>query len=134
APDQLVMLDRDESALHSVQLLLEGRAMLESRNLVVCDIRALDPLHDVFAEHDPDVVFHAAALKHLPLLEMHPGEALKTIVFGTATVLDAARPSGVKRFVNISSDKAADPVSVLGYTKRIGEKLTAHAARRSSGT
>ncbi len=134
APAELVMLDRDESALHGVQLLLDGRALLDSRNLVVCDIRDLERLHDVFTEQQPDVVFHAAALKHLPLLEMHPSEALKTNVYGTANVIAAARASGVHRFVNISTDKAADPTSVLGYTKRIAEKLTAHAAHHSAGT
>jgi FlaA1/EpsC-like NDP-sugar epimerase len=128
------MLDRDESALHSVELLLEGRAMLESRNLVVCDIRDLERLHQVFAEHQPDVVFHAAALKHLPLLEMHPSEALKTNVYGTSNVLEAALKANVGKFVNISTDKAADPTSVLGYTKRIAEKLTAKAAHESDGT
>jgi FlaA1/EpsC-like NDP-sugar epimerase len=133
-PDELVMVDRDESALHAVQMLLEGRAMLDSRNLVVCDIRDLDRLHEVFAEHRPEVVFHAAALKHLPLLQMHPSEALKTNVYGTANVLEASRLAGVGRFVNISTDKAADPESVLGYTKRIAEKLTAKAAHETDGT
>ncbi len=134
APEALVMLDRDESALHGVQLLLDGRALLDSRNLVVCDIRDLERLHDVFTEQQPDVVFHAAALKHLPLLEMHPSEALKTNVYGTANVIEAARAAGVHRFVNISTDKAADPTSVLGYTKRIAEQLTADAAHTSAGT
>jgi FlaA1/EpsC-like NDP-sugar epimerase len=79
-------------------------------------------------------VFHAAALKHLPLLEMHPGEAVKTNVWGTQHVLDAARRHGVDRFVNISTDKAADPISVLGYSKRIAERLTAGTASLSAGT
>ncbi len=134
APDQLVMIDRDESALHSVQLLLEGRALLDSRNLVVADIRDLARLEEVFAEHRPQVVFHAAALKHLPLLEMHPSEALKTNVYGTQNVLTAARHASVRRFVNISTDKAADPTSVLGYTKRLAEKLTASTAKETDGT
>ncbi len=72
APDQLVMLDRDESALHGLQLRLEGRALLDDRNLVVADVRDARRMVEVFDEHRPDVVFHAAALKHLPLLEMHP--------------------------------------------------------------
>ena len=75
-------------------------------------------------------MFHAAALKHLPLLEMHPGEAVKTNVWGTLNVLDAADAAGVERFVNISTDKAADPISVLGYSKRIAERLTAARRRR----
>ena len=75
------------------------------------------------------MVFHAAALKHLPMLEQYPGEAVKTNVSGTRNVLDAALAAGVERFVNISTDKAANPVSVLGYSKRIAERLTsAYAA------
>ncbi|MCW2501966.1 MAG: polysaccharide biosynthesis protein, partial [Actinomycetia bacterium] len=127
-PEQLVMLDRDESGLHGVQLRLEGRALLSDSNLVVADIRDAARLHEVFAEHRPDVVFHAAALKHLPLLELHPAEAVKTNVQGTQHVLDAALAAGVRRVVNISTDKAVDPTSVLGWSKRIGERLTAAAA------
>jgi FlaA1/EpsC-like NDP-sugar epimerase len=134
APDQLIMLDRDESALHGVQMLIEGRALLDTPNLVVCDIRDQSRIKQVFADHRPEVVFHAAALKHLPLLEMHPSEALKTNIFGTQNLLDAAEAFGVTRFVNISTDKAADPTSVLGFTKRVAERLTAAAARRADGT
>lgn len=134
APLQLVMLDRDESALHEVQLALEGRALLDSRNLVVADIRDAEGLDRVFAEHQPEVVFHAAALKHLPLLEMYPAEAVKVNCWGTRNVLNAAMAHGVERFVNISTDKAANPCSVLGYSKRIAERITAAAAYRSTGT
>ena len=132
--DQLLMLDRDESALHGVQLLLEQRALLDTRNLIVADIRDSARLHEVFAEHRPQIVFHTAALKHLSLLEMHPSEAIQTNVWGTAHVLDAAQRVQVERFVNISTDKAADPISVLGFSKRIGERLTAAMADRSTGT
>ncbi len=133
-PAALIMLDRDESALHGVELSIEGRALLESPNLVVADIRDQARLQDVFARCRPEVVYHAAALKHLPLCEAHPCEAVKTNVWGTQHVLEAAAAFGVERFVNISTDKAADPTSVLGYTKRIAERLTAHAAGRSEGT
>ncbi len=125
APSRLVMLDRDESALHAVQLSMSGRAMLDERDVVVADIRDRARLDAVFAEHHPQVVFHAAALKHLPLLEMHPGEGLQTNVGGTLNVLAACSSWGVERMVNVSTDKAADPCSVLGYTKRIAERLTA---------
>lgn len=127
-PAALVMLDRDESGLHGTQLSIEGRAMLDNPNLVLADIRDRARIDEVFAEHRPEVVFHAAALKHLPLLEMHPGEGWKTNVCGTLTLLDAARRHGVGRFVNVSTDKAANPTSVLGWTKRITERLTAHAS------
>jgi len=133
-PERLVMLDRDESALHAVQMAIEGRALLDTRNLVVADIRDADRMTEVFMEHRPDVVFHTAALKHLPLLELYPAEALKTNVRGTLNVLQAASISGVDRFVNISTDKAANPSSVLGYTKRIAEQLTSWFAAREDGT
>ncbi len=132
-PERLVLLDRDESALHAVQLSLEGRALLDHRRIVVGDIRDAGRVDEVFAEHDPDVVFHAAALKHLPLLEMYPEEGWKTNVEGTNNVLRAAAKVGVRHFVNISTDKAADPSSVLGYTKRVAERLTAWYANRIRG-
>jgi FlaA1/EpsC-like NDP-sugar epimerase len=133
-PSRLVMLDRDESGLHQVQLSLDGRGMLDDRNLVVADIRDQQRLDEVFAEHRPQVVFHAAALKHLPLLEMHPSEALKTNIIGTYQILQTALRYGVDRLVNISTDKAAEPVSVLGYSKRITERLTAAADESHAGT
>jgi FlaA1/EpsC-like NDP-sugar epimerase len=132
-PAELIMLDRDESALHEVQLSIEGRAMLDSANLVVCDIRDRPTLDRLFGARRPEVVFHAAALKHLPLLERHPGEALQTNVWGTLNLLEAAEANGVERFVNISTDKAADPTSVLGYSKRVTERLTAYTAAQASG-
>jgi FlaA1/EpsC-like NDP-sugar epimerase len=133
-PASLVMLDRDESALHAVQLSITGRAMLDTRNLVVGDIRDRQRMFEVFDEHRPEVVFHAAALKHLPLLEMHPGEGVKTNVWGTLNLLDATEIYGVETFVNISTDKAADPTSVLGCTKRIAERVTAAMSERSEAT
>lgn len=132
-PGSLVMVDRDESALHAVQMAVEGRALLDSDRLVVADIRDKERMLEVFRRHRPEVVFHTAALKHLPLLEMYPAEAVKTNVKGTLNVLDAAAATGVDRFVNISTDKAADPTSVLGYTKRIAERVTAWYAAREAG-
>jgi FlaA1/EpsC-like NDP-sugar epimerase len=118
------MVDRDESALHQIKLSIEGRAMLDRDDLVVADIRDADRMEEVFGHHRPHVVFHTAALKHLSLLEMYPEEAVKSNVWGTHNVLTAAASAGVERFVNVSTDKAADPTSVLGYTKRLAEGLT----------
>ncbi len=132
-PSELILLDRDESALHAVQLSITGRALLDGEDLVLGDIRDLDHMHRIFQQRRPQVVFHAAALKHLTLLERFPGEAVKSNVWGTLTVLEAAREAGVEHFVNISTDKAADPTSVLGYSKRIAERLTAEVATRSDG-
>jgi FlaA1/EpsC-like NDP-sugar epimerase len=117
------MLDRDESALHATQLSMEGRALLDSPNIILADIRDSERVRQIFSEHRPEIVFHAAALKHLPLLQRFPGEAVKTNVWGTLSVLGACE--GVERFVNVSTDKAADPTSVLGWSKRIAERVTA---------
>ena len=130
-PASLVMVDRDESGLHATQLSIDGRAMLDSRDLELADLRDRPRLRQIFDDHRPEVVFHAAALKHLPLLEMYPEEAWKSNVVVTHDLLEIALEHGVDRFVNISTDKAADPTSVLGWTKRIGERLTADAARRA---
>lgn len=130
-PAELLMLDRDESALHAVELSIEGRALLDRDGLLLADVRDADVMRRILEQCRPDVVFHAAALKHLPLLERYPGEGYRTNVLGTLNVLDAAVAAGVRRFVNISTDKAADPVSVLGYTKRIAERLTAAVAERT---
>ena len=134
APSELIMLDRNENALHAVQLSIEGRALLDSPNIVLACIRDAEAVEQAFVERQPEVVFHAAALKHQPILERHPSEALKTNVFGTVNVLRAATKVGVDRFVNVSTDKAADPSSVLGYTKRIAERLTAEVTRGAGGT
>jgi FlaA1/EpsC-like NDP-sugar epimerase len=133
-PAELIMLDRDESALHAIQLALHGRALLDSKETVLADIRDEPRVREVFGRLRPEIVFHAAALKHLPLLEGSPAEALKTNVWGTLTVLRAAADYGVESFINISTDKAANPVSVLGYSKRITERLTAHMSAQTGGT
>jgi FlaA1/EpsC-like NDP-sugar epimerase len=124
-PAELIMLDRDESALHEVQLSIHGRALLDTPQTVLADLRDADTIHRIFATRKPEVVFHAAALKHLPLLESYPLEAYQTNIRGTLTLLEAAEKNDVAVFVNISTDKAANPISVLGYSKRIAERLTA---------
>jgi FlaA1/EpsC-like NDP-sugar epimerase len=133
-PAELMMLDRDESALHAVQLSIHGRALLDAPELILADIRDTANIAAIFEQRRPNVVFHAAALKHLTLLERHPGESIKTNVWGTLTVLRAAEAVGVTLFVNISTDKAANPTSVLGYSKRITERLTATVARQTGDT
>ncbi len=133
SPAELIMLDRDESALHAVQLSLRGHALLDSPDVVLNDIRDEPALREIFLDRRPQVVFHAAALKHLPMLEQYPVEAMKTNVLGTANVLSAAADVTVEHFVNISTDKAADPTSVLGYSKRVSERLTADMARQVGG-
>ena len=123
-PGRLVLLDRDESLLQSIQLDLSGNGLLRGRDLVLASIRDADRIDRVFEAVRPDVVFHAAALKHLPLLESYPHEAVLTNVLGTRNVVAAAVESGAATVVNVSTDKAADPTSVLGASKRIAELIT----------
>lgn len=125
-PSALIMLDRDESLLADVQLSLQGRALLDDPNLVLADIRDARRVDEVFDHYRPEIIFHCAALKHLTLLERFPREAWLTNVLGTVNLLRAAQRTGVTSFVNISTDKAADPTSVLGSSKRITERLTAY--------
>ena len=123
SPKRLVLLDHDESNLHRLQLELFGQGLLDSDDCIVADIRDSERIDQVFADVRPDLVFHAAAHKHLPLLERHPCEAVKSNVRGTENVLWAALKHEAERFILISTDKAADPTSVLGATKRLAELL-----------
>lgn len=125
SPSTLVLVDRDESALLELQLSLKGHGLLNSSDYVLADIRDRERVEEVFDIHSPEVVFHAAALKHLPLLESYPSEALKTNVLGSINVFRAASNGAVQTLVNISTDKAADPSSVLGRSKYITERLAA---------
>ncbi len=124
-PAQLVMLDHDETHLHDVSARLPPA--LEQR-LVLTDIRHRERLLRVFRQLRPEVVFHAAAHKHVPLLEADPVEAAQTNVQGTVNILDAAAEVGVERLVFISTDKAVRPANVLGQSKHLGEQLVAHRA------
>ena len=118
-----VALDRDENALHSLQLQIGGSALFDDKRIRLCDIRDLDSCLELFHTFKPDVVIHAAAHKHLSALEQQPREAFLTNVVGTRNVLDASNIVKTKIFINISTDKAAEPVSVLGMSKRVAEYL-----------
>ncbi len=123
-PAELIMLDRDETGLQQALINVHGNGLLDTDAVVLADIREPDTLKQIFLDRRPEVVFHAAALKHLPMLEQYPDEAWKTNVLGTLNVLKAAEAADVETFVNISTDKAANPTSVLGHSKRVAEKLT----------
>jgi FlaA1/EpsC-like NDP-sugar epimerase len=131
-PAALYMLDHDESNLHALHLGLAGSGVLDNDEIIIADIRDRPRLEQVFAETRPDLVFHAAAHKHLPLLERHPCEGVKSNVLGTHYLVDLAVKYGAARFVLISTDKAADPSSVLGATKRLAEVIVQAAAGQST--
>lgn len=130
-PSELIMLDRDETGLQMAQLGTKGHGLLDTNEVVLADIRDPELMNALFDERRPEVVFHAAALKHLPMLEQYPDEAWKTNVLGSLNIIRAARRVGVTTFVNISTDKAANPTSVLGHSKRVAEKLTAWAGEET---
>jgi O-antigen biosynthesis protein WbqV len=132
---RLLIVENSEPALYAVQEALaakEQQTRIEGR---LADIRDRERIFRLMKEFKPDVVFHAAALKHVPLLEQDWGEGVKTNVFGSVNVADAAVEAGVSAMVMISTDKAIEPVSVLGATKRFAEMycqaLDAEFARRS---
>jgi O-antigen biosynthesis protein WbqV len=118
---RLLVVENSEPALHAV---LEQLAVKSSDTIIdgrIADIRDRDRIFKLIADCKPDLVFHAAALKHVPLLERDWEEGIKTNVFGSVNVADAARSAGAEAMVMISTDKAIDPVSVLGATKRLAE-------------
>lgn len=130
-PARIVMTDRDESGLHATQLGLEGSAMLTSEDLVLGDLRDTAFINALVAEVKPDIIFHAAALKHLTFLERFPEQAVRTNVGASLDLLDAAVSNDVESFVHISTDKAAGATSVLGRTKFSIERAIASVAAES---
>ncbi|HEX5544765.1 MAG TPA: nucleoside-diphosphate sugar epimerase/dehydratase [Nitrospira sp.] len=122
-PKILILFERYENALHS--LLLELRAAFPEVKMlpVIGDVTVLDRVSEVFRQTGPDIVFHAAAHKHVPLMELNPKEAIRNNILGTRVVAEVALETGVDRFVLISTDKAVNPSSVMGATKRIAEHL-----------
>jgi FlaA1/EpsC-like NDP-sugar epimerase len=124
--EDLYLLDRDENALLKIQLDLIGDGLLAHNNLILADIRDFQRISDIVESLKPDIIFHAAALKHLAILEKYPEEAIKTNVDGTRNLIQSALKSNIKYFVNISTDKAADPISQLGRSKLLTERMIAN--------
>ena len=122
-PSQLVLLDHDETHLHDAAATISAPT-----EQALVDIFDREAVFETFEHYRPDVVFHAAAHKHVPVLEQHPLEAAKTNVLGTLNIVDAAAVVGTSRFVQISTDKAVHPSSVMGASKRLAEQtVLAHA-------
>jgi FlaA1/EpsC-like NDP-sugar epimerase len=119
-PSRLILLDHDETHLHDLLSEVESSGRTA---VVLADIRDRDRTLAAFMEHQPDIVFHAAAHKHVHLLEAHPEEALATNMLGTANVAEAASLCGTERFVLISTDKAVRPESVMGASKWFAEQI-----------
>jgi FlaA1/EpsC-like NDP-sugar epimerase len=120
-PARLVLLDRYENSLYCLARELAERCPHLALAPVIADVCDRRRVAALVAEHGPAVVFHAAAHKHVPLMEQHPGEAVRNNVTGTRTLAEVALAQGVERFVLVSSDKAIRPSSVMGCTKRVAE-------------
>ncbi|HSZ67845.1 MAG TPA: SDR family NAD(P)-dependent oxidoreductase [Xanthobacteraceae bacterium] len=118
---RLLVIENSEPALHAVLEKLAAKSSGTAVEGRIADIRDRDRIFSLIAEFKPNLVFHAAALKHVPILERDWDEGIKTNVFGSVNVADAARNAGADAMVMISTDKAIDPVSVLGATKRLAE-------------
>ncbi len=126
---KLILLDLSENALFEIAEELQCREHAPDFDIELCDIRHEADLRRVLESHRPDIIFHAAACKHVSMMERHPFEAVKTNVLGTQILLDLARAVQVKRFLHVSTDKAVDAVGIMGASKAVGEQLVLAAGR-----
>ncbi|MCC5920722.1 MAG: polysaccharide biosynthesis protein [Cyclobacteriaceae bacterium] len=121
APRQLILLDQSETGLYEIEL--ECKSIVGKDILVpaICDIRDKKKVDQLIKTYRPDLIFHAAAYKHVPMMESNPSEAILCNIMGTKHLADSAQSTGVKKFVMISTDKAVNPTNVMGASKRIAE-------------
>ena len=123
SPRQLLMLDIYENNLYNIELELKSKYPNSNIEAIIANIRDRQRMFDLFEEYHPDVVFHAAAHKHVPLMENNPTEAIKNNVFGTYNLVNASDAFKTKRFILISTDKAVNPTNIMGATKRLCEMI-----------
>jgi FlaA1/EpsC-like NDP-sugar epimerase len=131
-PSQLILLDKDENSLYEVAC--EVKEDFDQATEVVADVRDLDVMERIFELYTPEIVFHAAAYKHVPLMEQYPAEAIRNNVMGTRHVVELSHAFGVKMFVLISTDKAVNPSSTMGASKRVAEMLVQKQAASQTDT
>jgi FlaA1/EpsC-like NDP-sugar epimerase len=133
-PSDLILLERYENSLYAIANDLIDRSVKPSVHPVIADVTDSARIAEVFARHRPQIVFHAAAHKHVPLMEANPCEAIKNNVVGTQVVAESSRAHGAERFVMVSTDKAANPTSVMGASKRVAELIVQSAGAAGDGT
>ncbi|GIZ07443.1 polysaccharide biosynthesis protein CapD [Flavobacterium sp. UMI-01] len=121
-PKKLILLDQAETPLHNLNLEIECIKTKSKLKCIIADIRSKETLRRFFEKYQPEVVFHAAAYKHVPLMEKNPSQAIQTNVEGTKNIADLSCEFNVEKFVMISTDKAVNPSNVMGASKRIAEK------------
>jgi FlaA1/EpsC-like NDP-sugar epimerase len=125
-PSHLILLDRYENSLYEVDLELRSEQQMPAISTIIGDIQDPLSLEYIFSRQKPQIIFHAAAYKHVPLMEYNPIEAIKNNIFGTKNLIEAASRHSAENFVMISTDKAVNPTSIMGATKRVAEVLTVH--------
>jgi FlaA1/EpsC-like NDP-sugar epimerase len=130
-PKKVILLDNAESPLHEIELELSEKYSPSQFEVVIGDVRNPDRMHNVFRTLKPQLVYHAAAYKHVPMMENNPSESILTNVLGTKTIAELAVEFGVKKFVLISTDKAVNPTNVMGASKRIAEIFTQSLGKKS---
>ncbi|AMD18413.1 hypothetical protein TL18_01480 [Methanobrevibacter sp. YE315] len=130
-PKQLLMLDIYENSLYDIELELKSKYPNNDIIAIIANIRDEKRMYEIFEEYSPDVVFHAAAHKHVPLMENNPTEAIKNNVFGTYNLVNACDKYHTKRFILISTDKAVNPTNIMGATKRLCEMIIQAKDRES---
>ncbi len=123
-PKKLVLVDQAESALYAIEFELKQHHDTDDFEIFIGDIRNKERMRSLFEEYNPDMVFHAAAYKHVPMMENHPIEGVSVNVFGTKNIADLSFEYGVTKFVMVSTDKAVNPTNVMGATKRVAEIYT----------
>ncbi len=130
-PRQMILVDRNENYLHEIRCELEANFRFLSMKFYIADITIRSKMEKIFATIAPDIIFHAAAQKHVPLSEDNPDEAVKNNIFGTRTLVKLAHKYRTQHFVMVSTDKAVYPTSVMGVTKRIAERYIQSFANHS---
>ncbi len=120
-PKKIILLDQAESPLYSMELELHDKYKKQSYEIVIGDVRNKDRMENVFRTFQPQIVFHAAAYKHVPMMENNPSESILTNVLGTKNLADLAVEYNVEEFVMVSTDKAVNPTNIMGASKRIAE-------------
>ncbi len=123
SPEKLIAIDQDETGIFNLKRKLKTQPSNSEKRFIIGDIRSKNKMNQIFEKYKPQIVFHAAAYKHVPLMESNPDEAVKNNVFGTKTIVQTALNHKVEKFIFISTDKAVNPTSVIGMNKRMGEMI-----------
>jgi FlaA1/EpsC-like NDP-sugar epimerase len=132
-PKNLILLDKTENSLFHLEMEFRQRYPKVSITPVLGDVKYHNPLKSLFVEHRPQVVFHAAAYKHVPIVELNSWEAIYNNIIGSKNIAKIAHQFGAERFINVSTDKAVRPTNIMGSTKRVTEMITSCYALPNSG-